>query len=560
LGAGFWKKELKVKKWDVSHNLNSNENFIEKILEIRGVKSASDQEAFLNPPSVDSMLEDLPSEFKKSLEEAKRIVRKAIKKNLPIVIHGDYDADGICATAILFRVIKNELNYKNCFSFIPNRFEHGYGLSESSIEAVAERLKNEIGDFYRALFITVDSGITAVKEIEYAKSLGFEVIVTDHHQKPKIMPKADCIVENAEIVGSAISWMFGKVLGSKDLQSISLAAVASVTDLQPLFGFNRSIVKEGLEVLNKNPPLGIKKLVEAAGTANKEIDAYTLGWVIGPRINATGRISDADLALMLLIVDDERKVQEFAEELNELNNRRQGKTEEMYDLAGELMSEKLPKVIVSKHLDYHEGIIGLVAAKLVQRYYRPSIVLSIGEFYCKGSVRSVPGVDIIEFLREFEDIFVSLGGHPMAAGFTIEREKIGLLEEKIESVQNLIKDEYLVPALKIDLKIPLSLVDLDFVSEVGKLKPFGIGNMEPVFMSEKVGITGVNVVGARQNHISLNLFCDGKRYRAIYFGGAEYFTGMKVGDSADIAYSVRRDRYNSKDYVNIVVKDLRLSK
>lgn len=550
-------------RWDILWDKQVDEdNIVDILLQNRGIKGKSAREQFLNPPPVLMAMKSLPDEFKDSAKLAREKVFESIDRELPVVIHGDYDADGVCAAAILHKVIRDELSYEKCFSFIPNRFEHGYGLSKNSIDFVVDSVSDKFGEFENALLITVDSGITAVDEVSYAKSLGFEVIISDHHQKPKKLPTAEIILWTDELVGSGISWALGKVLGSKDKKSISLAAIATVTDLQPLFGINRSIVKYGLEVLNKAPPAGIKALLEFSGRRGGIVTTYDLGWVIGPRLNASGRIEDATDSLALLLEEDPVMVEKYAARLNDTNLQRQDKTQEMYELAGEILSEKLPPLIISMNEDYHEGIIGLVASKLVQQYYRPSIVISVSDEFGKGSVRSVPGFDIIDFLRGFEDMFENLGGHPMAAGFTIRKEKIEVMRQKLlEAAADAIDKDLLVPVITVDMKIPLNLVGSSLVAEIERLKPFGVGNKEPIFTSMGVGVGSINTVGRDNSHISMQLMFEGMGYKAIFFNGSEKLEelGVGVGDRVDVVYSVRENNYRGKVYVDVVVKDLRLS-
>ncbi len=549
-------------RWNVSssnQNFNSPEEIINTLLENRGIVTPEDRKKFLNPPKILNMLKEMPEDFKESVRKARSIILKAVKNRIPIVIHGDYDADGICATTILYKTLKHELNHKKTFAFVPNRFEHGYGLSINSIDECVKNLNLEIGAFESAILITVDTGITSVAEAEYAKSKGFTLIITDHHQKPEILPNCDVLVWNDQVVGSGVSWILSRMLGSTDEQNLALVALATVTDLQPLFSYNRSIVKEGLEVLNTNPPMGIRALGEVAGKKGAEITTYDLGWVYGPRLNATGRIGSAEDALLLLLEEKEDLVLEHAKKLNQLNNERQDKTLEMYDLALEVSSNEIPKVLVTAHEDYHEGIIGLVASKLVQQHYRPAIVISINGEFGKGSVRSVPGVDIISLLRQMDELFENLGGHPMAAGFTIKTENIKEMTSRLENiVSTLISDEDLTPSINIDLELPINQVDLNFMNQLSKLKPFGVGNPAPVFLSRGLGVAGIEKVGRDSTHLSLKLFFDDNTYKAIFFNRADLFDQIHLGDKIDIVYTLESNFYKGKEYLNIVFKDLKL--
>ncbi len=546
-------------RWNIKSEFNEG-NIIELLLENRGILGDKDISEFTNPLPIMKILKNMSEEFKNSSRQAKDIILKAIQEEKPIIIHGDYDADGICATAIMLRTLRNELNYKNTFAYIPNRFENGYGLSNSSIDSCAEKLNDRVGEWSEALLVTVDTGITSFDEIEYARKKGFEVIITDHHQKPEKLPPVDCLVWNDEVVGAGVAWILSKLLGSKDKRLLGLAAIATVTDLQPLLGYNRSIVKEGIKILNETPLPGIKMLRQVAGRNNGEISTYDLGWVIGPRINATGRMGDATEALLLLLADDEKIALDHAVKLNQLNFERQEKTEEMYELAVNYDKDNLPRVIVAHSEQFHEGIIGLVAAKLVQKYYRPSIVISIEENLGKGSVRSIDGVDIIAFLREFEDVFVNVGGHPMAAGFTVEVEKLDLLKDKITKLADeYISDDLLEPVIDIDMKIPMSLVDINFVKNIESLKPFGIGNKSPIFVSEEIGVVGVDTVGRDNSHLSLKLLVEGSIQKAIFFGKGYLASDIESGDLLDIVYQVGVNNFNGREYVNITLKDLKKS-
>jgi single-stranded-DNA-specific exonuclease len=542
-----------MKKWNILHNYSNGDDISKVLLENRGITSQDDAAAFLSSPPMSEWVKTFPKEFKDALSRAAELIKDAIQTGRAIVIHGDYDADGITSTAILYETINRELGYKNSFYFIPNRFDHGYGLSKNSIDEVNNKYPG-------ALVVTVDSGITSVEEVDYMKKLGFGVIITDHHQKPLHLPKADCIVWSDQMVAASISWVLSRVLGSKDTQNLGLAALATVTDLQPVLGFNRTVLKKGLEIINSNPPIGIRKLLEVAGRARAKITSYDLGWVIGPRLNASGRLVEAEESVLLLLEKDTKRAEELARKLNEVNVTRQNKTFEMFELAvsGKTVEPtSLPKIIFSAKEEYHEGIIGLVAAKLVQKHYRPAVVISLSDGYGKGSVRSVPGVNIIELLRNTEDLFESLGGHPMAAGFSIKTDRLDELEKRLLVLsEKIIKDEHLVRTLTVDLEIPTDLISLDLVEEISQLEPFGIGNEEPVFCVRGLGIAGMDIVGRDGQHLSLRLF-DGKNfYKAIYFGGAFLTKEINMGDKIDLAFSVNKNVYKDKVSVDLVVKDV----
>ncbi len=539
-----------MKHWNIKKIYDAGDDVLKLLLENRTITSPDDLENFLHPPKISVWLDKFSQEFKDSLKTARHIIEGEMKTGRPIIVHGDYDADGVSATAILYQTLKEDLGYENTHYFIPNRFNHGYGLSQKSLQELTER-------FGTGLLITVDSGITAINEVAQAKNNGFKVIITDHHQKPEILPDADCIVWSDKVVGSTLSWILSRVLGSQNPYSISLAALATVTDLSPVLGINRTILKIGLEILNSNPPMGLKKMFELAGRSGKRITSYDLGWVVGPRLNASGRLIEAEDSLRLLIAKNEDVALDLAQKLNTVNITRQDKTLEMFELASDFDQAYLPKIIFSAKEDYHEGIIGLVAAKLAQKHYRPAIVVSIFDGHGKGSVRSVAGVNIIELLREIEYLFDSLGGHPMAAGFSMKAEKLPELEKHlIELGEKYIKDEHLIRTLNVDLKIPIETADIGLIHKLEDLEPFGIGNEEPVFCSDNVDIAAVDKVGREDQHLTLKLYKDGKTYKAIWFGAGEHAGNYKAGDTINIAYTLSKNEYNGKVSVDLVIKDV----
>lgn len=544
-------------KWNIHADFDQKKDLVPFLLANRGVEDVG---AFLNPLSVSDAFNLLPQELKSSVLKAKDLVLAAVKDGKKIVIHGDYDSDGINATAILYSTIKNGLGYEQVYYFIPNRFDHGYGVSTKSTNAFFEKINLSPEGAEKILVITVDNGITAVDEVSFLKQNGHQVIITDHHQLPQVLPPADAIVWSDQVVGATLSWFLSKALGNKDPKFISMAALATVTDLQPLVGFNRSLVKRGLEIFNSTPPVGLKKLIEVSGKGKDEVTTYDLGWILGPRLNASGRLVDAGESVELLLADDPERAQEIAIRLNDTNTMRQDKTMEMYVLASVPDEKNLPKIILSSNSDYHEGIIGLVAARLTQKYYRPAIVISVSDGFGKGSVRSIPGINIIEFLRNFQDMFESIGGHPMAAGFTIKKELIPELHSRLLALaETSLPNALFEPVMDIDLKIPLNLAGMDLLKELDLLKPFGLGNEEPVFASFGVGIMDVSLVGRDSQHALFKIYHDGKHHKGIYFNAPEGVKSIKFGDKADIVYTLKKNEYNGNVTVDLFLKDIRLS-
>ena len=538
-------------KWKILGDYNQKKDVSLSILEGRGIKEI---DLFLKTPTLNESFESLSSDFKKSLSKARDLIFSEMEKNTPILIFGDYDSDGINATAILYNFFKYEKKYDKVSYFIPNRFEHNYGLSKLAIDEALDNYKSD----EKVLFITVDVGVTAFEEISYIKKLGHSVILTDHHQKPEKVPTPDLLVWNDGVCGAAIAWLLSKALGSKSRDGIVNASVATVTDLIPLTGFNRIIVKKGLEVINSNPPLWIKKLFEVSSIKDIEITTYEIGWAVGPRLNASGRLKSSEDSIRLLTEHDETVLEKLSSSLNSKNIERQEKTIEMYDMASEIDEKNLPKIIFSSNEKFHEGVIGLVSAKLTQRYYRPSVVISLEDGYGKGSVRSIPGVNIIEILRKFNDLFVDLGGHPMAGGFTIEKKNIPEMQKKVSQyIEKEFDDDIFVPVLNIDLKIPSDILNVKILDDIDKLKPFGMGNEQPLFLTENFVIVNSDIIGKDKTHLKLKLYDGNKYHKAVYFGGARYEKDLAVGDKVDLVYMLNKNEYNGNTYLDLVIKDFR---
>lgn len=540
-------------RWNIKSTYNKNKSLLKQLIELRGI---SDYENFINPPSVQFYFNKFPQEFKKSLVKAKNEILKNIQENNHIIIYGDYDSDGVTATKIIYSTIKDEFKYSNISFFIPNRFKHGYGLSKKAIDEIIFLHKND----KKILFITVDTGITALEESKYIKSLGHNLLITDHHQKLEQLPQCDALVWSEEVVGSTISWFLSKALGSKNLNNLGLVAIATITDLFPVVGINRSIVLNGLKILNHNPPMGIKNLILTSGNSH-QLSTYDLGWVIGPRLNAAGRLEDACIAINLLLETEDKKSLELAKELNTINTKRQKATIEMYDIV-KIEQDDLPYVIVQQSTNFHDGIIGLLASKLVQKYYRPALVISIEDGIGKGSARSIDGINIIELLRKYNDLFVELGGHPMAAGFCIKQENIILLTQKLNEYikENILDINIFTPRIDIDLSIPIFMVDISLFEEIQTLMPFGLGNPEPMFCSENLFITDISIIGKTKEHVSLKLSDGFNVYKSVWFGGAIKVKTLGLGDKVDIAYTLSKNVFNNKVNIDLIIKDLKISK
>lgn len=549
-----------MKRWQVAHTLDSNsvEEIIDIILRERGIKTKKDTDYFVNPPHPLDCSASNVGISSQSVGKALARIHKAIKANESIVVYADYDADGITAGAIMWEALFT-LGAR-VMPYIPHRVEEGYGLSVKGIDAVRER-------FDPTLIITVDHGITAHEKVAYAKKLGIDVMVTDHHVKPDKLPQCT-IVHTTKLAGSGVSWFVAKELLKKDFRKeaedlLVLAAIGTVADLVPLVGPNRAIAKFGLEGLNTTSRVGLKALITDAGLTKGSLGTYDISHVLAPRLNAMGRLEHALDALRLLCTHKEAKATLLAQKLGLTNRERQQLTIDTTVHARDLLGKDVrKKLIFISHASYNQGVIGLVAGRLVEEFYRPTIVVSRGEEYSKASARSIAGFNIVEAIRKFSDLVVDVGGHPMAAGFTVETKHLAKLQKQLEDFAEKELDEALLTRmLKIDAAIPLEFVSEKLWLAVQRLQPFGFGNPEPVFASRNVRVVATRLVGQDGKHIKLRVMSvDGRSsHEAIAFGMGNQYAMLQEKPSVDIAYTIDMNEWNGSRTLQLKVKDIVIS-
>src|SRR3989344_6771058 len=545
------------------------EEIIKQLLLNRGFKGKSEIENFFSPGNPqDIKISDIEIE-ESQLKKAVKRIQKAIEEKQQIVVYGDYDVDGICATAIVWETL-DELGAK-ATPYIPSRFTEGYGLSQIGIENLLSQ-NPEV-----KLIITVDSGIVAHEGVEYASKQGIDVIITDHHQKGEDPPKAYAIVHTAKISGSGVAWFLchslienckrlhrdaGKIENLSE-EHLALAALGTISDVLPLVGFNRSIATWGLRELRNTPRLGIKAICEEASLNQEEIDTYHIGFMISPRINAAGRVEHAMDSLRLLCARNPEKARELARKLGATNRLRQEKTElvvkHVDELHGKIWKDgNLPKLLFVQHESYEEGVIGIAAGRLVDQYHRPSIVVSKGEEFSKASARSVPGVNIIELLRSAgEEFFKSVGGHPMAAGFTFETSKLEALVQRLTQIaEEKIPDDVLVKTTKFDLEIDFEDINIDLYSELLKFMPFGFGNPEPTFQTKNVKVVDAKPVGRDGSHLKLSLSQNDIRFDAIAFKMGNLIHQLS-NKPIEVIYSIDMNEWNNKRSLQLKVRNIK---
>ena len=513
------------------------------------------------------------------MEKAVGILRRKAAEGKTIRIVGDYDIDGVCSTYLLYRALKRigaRVDYE-----IPDRIKDGYGINEMIIEAAASDGIDTI--------LTCDNGIAAVSQIARAKKLGMTVIVTDHHDilveeneedlpegGREVLPPADAIV-NPKLRGCAypftgicggmvafklVQVLFEEsgVLAQEWLDMLEIAAIATVGDVMKLQGENRIIVKEGLRCLGHTSNLGLKKLIEKNNLVPGSITAYHIGFVIGPCLNASGRLQTAKIALSLLLCEDEEEADRMAMELKELNDQRKDMTQAGIDQAAAMVEERYgdDKVLVVFLPDCHESLAGIVAGRLRERYNKPSFVLTRAEGCAKGSGRSIEAYHMFHALVEVKDLLLKFGGHPMAAGFSLEEKDVDEFRRRLnENARERLTEEDFIPRVWIDVAMPFEYITEPFVRELELLEPYGQGNEKPQFAQKSMVIRSAHVMGRNRNVVRLSLVNE----RGVSMDGAVFTDGdlfmEEKGNSRlmDVIYYPGINEYNGNRNLQIVVKD-----
>ena len=583
------KKESFLK---LSEFLNENP-LVLRILANRGIDDINLAKRFLN-----GTLDDLYDGYlMKDMKHGINIIKNAVVNRKKIIIYGDYDCDGVNSTTIFYKALKAiGANYNY---YIPNREEEGYGMHSGRIQKLKEQGYEVI--------LTCDNGISAFEQVELAKELGMEVVITDHHDipiredengilKPSI-PRADAVINPKQndcnypfkmLCGAGIALKFSKCLfdefnveEEKFLDLFQFAAIATVCDVVDLVDENRIIVKKGLELLNNSDNLGVQELKKATLLNDKNIEEYHLGFVIGPCINATGRLETADLSVELLITEDKERAKFLAVQLSELNTIRQDLTKESTERIIERIEiEKDPsdKVIVVYDKNVHESIAGIVAGRVKEKYNMPCIVLTSGKEMPKGSARSIEGYNITEELSKCSELIEKFGGHPMAAGLSIKEENIDKLRKKLNDNCTL-TDEDLVPVVKIDLPLNLNYLNEDLINTIEALRPFGKGNPSPLFAVKDILIERMWLLGKDKNFLKLRfsfhmngrkLYMDGISFDKfesfkediIGFYGEEKFNEACntsfLNLKADLIYYPSINEFNGNRNIQLNLKNIRL--
>ena len=563
-------KKAITKRWEVARplpedavkELNGYPPILRQILYNRGYITHEQARGFLEaqtPPGCD------PTQIL-NLPQAVERINYAIQNHERIVVYGDYDADGVTATALLGLALKSlgaEVR-----EYIPNRFDEGYGLNLEALQTLSTEGAN--------LIITVDCGIRSWDEAEYARSVGMDLIITDHHFPLEAVPPAFAVInpkqqgdnypeKNLAGVGLAYKLIEAISISDRfpDLKSehyLDLVALGTVADLVPLTGENRSLVRNGLEFIRQPIRQGIMALIGVSGLTPARISTTDISFALAPRLNATGRLESALASLQLLISKDPLEVGQLAQWLEIQNRERQKVTRQIQAKSEQriITDDQIPLLLFDADPEYNAGVVGLAASRLTEQYYRPSIIASIGEEFTKGSCRSIPEFHITHALDQCEDILEQHGGHAAAAGFTVRNELLQELVFRLDTIANeQLENLDLRPKIFAETAIPLSELKPDLLKYLNWLQPTGMGNPMPIFMSTGLKVTQQKAVGADKSHLKLTV-TDGKiTYDAIAFRQGYWFAHLP--SKIDLMYTFELNEFNGQVSLQLNVKDIRES-
>ena len=501
----------------------------------------------------------------KDMDKAVERIMKAVSSGEKITIYGDYDVDGITSIAILYKQL-TKMGVEAGF-YVPDHMVEGYGVNRDALDKIkADGTK---------LIITVDTGITAVEEAEYAKSIGLDFIITDHHECKEKIPdvyaaidpkRKDCPYPFKSLAGVGVVFKLIQALAPNEpLETLmdeyaDLMCLGTVADISPLIDENRVIVTEGLKKFKTTKNVGLKALIDVS-TNGKTITTSTIGYTIAPRINASGRLGCASTSVELFLTDDKEKAAELAESLCHENTLRQQTEQKMFKEALKYIEEhpeiENDDIIVIPHENWHHGIVGIVSSKITEKYYKPSILFAVDGDSAKGSGRSVNGFNLFGALEDSSDLLEKFGGHELAAGLTIKPENIEKFRKKINAfAKGATKNLNRVPEISLDAQIKVTYITLDTVHDINRLQPFGVNNPTPAFSVRDIKIHRISTMSDGK-HLRMTLYKDGKYLDAVGFGMGEYYNMFEEGDFVDVAFALDINDYKGFQNVQLILKDMR---
>lgn len=541
---------------------------IAQLLAIRSITTFEHARTFFRPDI--SLLHD--PFLMKDMDKAADRLASAIRKGERVVVYGDYDVDGTTATAIMYTFLKDfgiDVEY-----YIPHRFKEGYGLSEEGIDYAASINAN--------LIVTVDCGITAVEEAKWAKDKGIDMIICDHHNAGEVIPDAVAVLDpkrpgctypfdglSGAGVGFKLIQATMRVLGlpnEKCHRFLDLLAISIASDIVPIVDENRILMREGLHLINTEPRHGIKALMELVRLSNSKVTTSEIVFSIGPRINAAGRMGDAGTAVELLIADNDADAMEKARELESINVRRRAVDNETMEQAVQMIDERYTienlSSLVLHHPEWHLGVIGIVASRLVDKYYRPAIMLSTVDGLVKGSARSIKGFNVYNALKECEDILMQFGGHEFAAGLTLDVKNLDDFRARFNViVDTYFKEADFKPEITVDADLDLHQVDTRFWKLLTQFEPFGPENAKPIFVSRNLRVVGnPTVVG--NGHLKMRVAQNGSAvFDAIGFNMHEHLPQIRESGDGNLhlAYILEENTWNNRTTLQLRIKDIQFS-
>ena len=556
-----------IKRWrltpplpsDVQHSLAEYRPFEQEILFNRGIRTTKEVDAYFTF----GISQDHDPFLMSGMDQAVERLQAAVVSGENIVIYGDYDADGVTATALLVDVLRRI--GASVGHYIPNRFKEGYGLNHDALTKIRE--------WGGELVITVDCGVRAVDEVEHAVSLGLDMIVTDHHQPGTCLPPALAVINPSqrgdsypfkELAGVGVAYKLAQALlrrlGEREpIESLDLVAIGTVADIVPLSGENRQLVRMGLEQLNHTQRLGLRAIIETIGDEFGHLNTTTIGFGIGPRLNAAGRLDSAERAFNLLMAIEEMEAKHLANQLEEINRERQHITREMVEQARmQVIGEDPPPLlIIAIDPGFNQGVIGLAASRLMEEFYRPSIVAAYGEKVIRGSARSIPEFHITEALDECEELLERYGGHSAAAGFSVRNERFDEFKQRINQVatEKLAEIE-LRPTLTVDAVVRFSDLDWSLHEFIERMEPCGYGNPFPVLAVQDVEVVSKRTVGAEGRHLKLTMRDEQKKvFDAIAFRQGHFYKDLP--QRVDLAFRLERNDYRGVSSLQLNVLNIR---
>jgi single-stranded-DNA-specific exonuclease len=540
---------------------------IVKLLLARGISDPGQARVFMSPS-----LSDLHDPFLMAgMESATARLQEAVCSGRPIMIYGDYDVDGITGSALLYRALAEITPGVSCF--LPNRARDGYGLADAGIE---EALRRRAG-----LLISVDCGITAHREVAYAKSLGIDCIITDHHETKDSLPEAaavldpkrpDCTYPYKELAGVGVAfkllqafYRLNSLPESKLEEHLDLVALGTIADIVPLTGENRILAKFGLERLRRSLKPGLVALLEASGLAGRALESSHIVFILGPRLNAAGRMGDADASLSLLTTEDRHQAESLALRLEEENRRRKevddrilAEAMDMVDSGVDLQSDR---VIVLASDSWHQGVIGIVASRLVEKYYRPSVLISLDGNMGKGSARSIPTFHLHQALKDCSQHLMGFGGHKYAAGLVIESQNIMPFRQDINRLaRQTLTEEDLIPAQPLDAEVDLDSLDFETARSFAAFAPFGPGNRHPVLASRHLKMVG-SPYRVGNNHLKFKVKHKQRVFDSIGFSLGDMLEELDDAPrhgGVDLAYVLEENEWQGRRRLQLRIKDIKV--